>query len=502
MNIRHELRTPLNHIIGYSEMIMEEANDLALTARHEAVGRIHQRGVALLDLVEKHLGDRSTAPSQINTSLLPGTWRPLIADILHETRILDAGSILDDEDQFRADLKRILSAAEHFRSMVENLDTHRRLNSPRPTQTTGLLRRAESDHTDATQTASTSPLRSARLLVVDDDESNRHMLERRLVRLGYEVQLASNGQQALDQLNQQPVDLILLDLQMPVLGGIETLQRLQADPVLRNIAVLVLSASRDIRRVAECIQLGAEDYLPKPFNPILLQARIGACLEKKRLRDREAAHLRQIEEERHRSDALLHVIFPHDVAAELKSTQRVQPRRSDEVAILFTDIVGFTTWCESRSPVDVHDEIQKLVECFEDLAQQHGLEKIKTIGDSFMAAAGLLQPLPNPALNAVHCGLAMIRAAGELPPRWRIRVGLHVGPVSAGVVGHRKYQYDVWGDTVNTAARLEQAAIPGSICVAEAVWKTLNASCHAKPMGTIQVKGKQPLDLFQITGLL
>jgi CheY-like chemotaxis protein len=133
------------------------------------------------------------------------------------------------------------------------------------------------------------------------------MLARRLVRLGHRVALADNGRQALERLRAEPFDLLLLDLQMPGLSGYDVLTQLKAEPALRRLPVIVLSASSDADRIAHCIEMGAEDYLPKPFDPVLLQARIGACLEKKFLRDREVSHLRQIEAQKQRSDELLRI---------------------------------------------------------------------------------------------------------------------------------------------------------------------------------------------------
>jgi class 3 adenylate cyclase len=349
------------------------------------------------------------------------------------------------------------------------------------------------------QTVAGSPLGS--LLVVDDDEGNRSMLARRLVRLGYKVALAENGRHALEALQGERFDLMLLDVQMPELNGYEVLERMKADPALRDIPVIVLSASDESERVARCIEMGAEDYLPKPFDPVLLQARIGASLEKKRLRDREISYLRQIQEEKQRSDDLLHIILPHDVAEELKGTQAVRPRRFENVGVLFCDIIAFTAYCDQHPPETILKHLQSLVEAFEVIVSEHGLEKIKTIGDCFMATAGLLAPLQNPALNCIRCGFGMIARARELPPHWQLRVGVHVGPVIAGVVGHRKYQYDVWGDTVNIAARMEQAARPSSICVTADIWQALAPDCEGECQGHIQIKGKGELDLFSIRAL-
>src|SRR2546430_143976 len=134
------------------------------------------------------------------------------------------------------------------------------------------------------------------ILVVDDNAANREMLSRRLARAGHRVQVVANGPDALTLLRQQPIDLVLLDVLMPQMSGYEVLQRLTADEALREIPVLMISALDEMDSVVRCIELGAEDYLPKPFDPVLLRARIGACLEKKRLRDREAMHLQQLAE--------------------------------------------------------------------------------------------------------------------------------------------------------------------------------------------------------------
>jgi adenylate cyclase len=260
-------------------------------------------------------------------------------------------------------------------------------------------------------------------------------------------------------------DLVLLDLLMPGLDGREVLARLKADPVLRHLPVIMLSALDEAEGIAGCIELGAEDYVPKPFSPVFLRARIGAALEKKRLRDREVSYLCQIQEEKQRSEDLLRIILPPDVAEELTATSTVQPRRFESVGVLFCDLVGFTAYCDQHPPEEVLEQLQFVVEAFETLAAAHGLEKIKTVGDAFMATAGLRTTLPNPGWSCVRCAGKMIAAARRLPPHWQVRVGLHVGPVVAGIVGRRKYQYDVWGDTVNLAARMQQAAQPGSVCV-------------------------------------
>jgi adenylate cyclase len=272
--------------------------------------------------------------------------------------------------------------------------------------------------------------------------------------------VAEDGSRALELLHRQPFDLVLLDIMMPEMDGHHVLLEIKTDPGLRHLPVIMISGLDDLDNLVRCIENGAEDYLTKPFDPVLLRARIGASLEQKRLRDRELDHLREIDQQRRRADELLHVILPPAIAAELKEHDRVQPRLHPDVAVLFADVTGFTDYCGKNPQETVIANLQDLVARFEEISERHGLEKIKTIGDAYMATAGLLQPVKNPALNASRAALEMCAAARKLDGGWRVHVGIHVGPVVAGVVGARKYHFDIWGDTVNTASRVPRPASP------------------------------------------
>jgi CheY-like chemotaxis protein len=206
----------------------------------------------------------------------------------------------------------------------------------------------------------------AAILVVDDDENNRYALAQRLGREGYaNVALAANGRQALDRLASGSFDCVLLDIMMPELDGYQVLERMKADPVLRYVPVIVISALAELDSAVRCIELGADEYLAKPFNRVLLRARVHACLDRKRLHDLEITHLAEIERQRQRADRLLHAILPAAAVAELEATDRVQPRRFDSVAVFFADIVGFTTYCDRHPPEEVVANLQLLVESFE-----------------------------------------------------------------------------------------------------------------------------------------
>ena len=196
------------------------------------------------------------------------------------------------------------------------------------------------------------------------------------------------------------------------------------------------------------------------------------------------------------------MILPKEVVEELKTTDAVRPRRYENVAVLFCDIMEFTSYCDGRQPEEVIPGLQRLVGEYEDLALQHNLEKIKTIGDSFMAVSGLLRPDENPVLNCVRCSLEMIEAALRMPGNWHVRVGINFGPVVAGIVGHRQYLFDLWGDTVNIAARMESSGMGDSVNLSRVAWEQISDRASAESLGMVEVKGKGELEIFRFTGFV
>jgi class 3 adenylate cyclase len=201
-----------------------------------------------------------------------------------------------------------------------------------------------------------------------------------------------------------------------------------------------------------------------------------------------------------KADQLLRVILPGPIAEELTARQSVQNRRHDNVAVLFADIVGFTNFCENREPDEVVGHLQDLSLAFESVAVQHDVEKIKTIGDSFMAAAGLTVPSETPVLNCVQCGLEMLKAGRDLSSGWNMRIGIHVGPVIAGIIGHQRFSYDLWGDTVNTASRIESNGKIGAVNLSPQAWNAVADSFTAESIGQVPIKGKGALEIFTIAG--
>jgi len=488
-SVGHELRSPLNHILGYSEIAIEDASD----AGHEQIvhdlQKIHAAGQRLLTVIESTLAPAARTVTPVPPETIDREVREPLNQILGYTELVAEEATAAGEASIAADVGKIRGAAERLLGVIsERVIT----GGSDGTGVYAVSREVADVHLPTGQ--------PGRILVVDDSAVNREILSRRLQQLGHEVGFAEDGVVCLERIREQPFDLILLDLWMPRLDGMAVLEQLKADPQLQSIPVIVLSADDEPQTVVRCIALGADDHLRKPCDPVFLRTRINASLEKKRLRDREQAYLDRIEQEKKRSDELLHVILPPDVAAELKNNSSVRPRRFDDVGVLFCDVVGFTAFSEQATPEELLQHLQTMVEVQEAACTHHGLEKIKTIGDAFMAAAGLGTE-GDAALASVRCGLEMAEQVAKALPRWQVRVGVHCGPVFAGVVGHRKYQYDIWGDAVNTASRIEHAAMPGSVCVSRTTWMRVADACEGVSLGRVPLKGKEPMEIFQVTGL-
>lgn len=345
------------------------------------------------------------------------------------------------------------------------------------------------------------------VLVVDDNEMNRDLLSRRLHRQGFTVVMAEDGKQALDVVRTQPFDLVLLDVMMPHMNGYQVLEALKTDADLRHIPVIMVSALDDIDSVVRCIELGAEDYLFKPFNPTLLKARIGACLEKKRLRDQEQAFLKQLQIEQEKSERLLLNVLPKPIADRLKQGQQTIADNFAEVTVLFADIVGFTELSVALTPTELVELLNQIFSKFDALVEQYGLEKIKTIGDSYLVVGGLPTPRPDHAEAIADLSLAMQQTIAQFcipalghPDPLTMRIGINTGPVGAGVIGTSKFAYDLWGDTVNMASRMESHGIPGQIQVTTATYELLKDKYCFQDRGTIDVKGKGEMTTYLLQG--
>jgi class 3 adenylate cyclase len=484
---RQELAAPAEAIERGSAALLAAVPDDAPAKFREAVANIHTRGRQMRELVAQFLGPGTDSLDEAQQRTMRHDTRGHAAYVIGMCDLWRRQAAKHGLERFLPALESLESAARHIVTLVERLVSFK---SAAPT-TAEELGVAEVLRSVEELPAS---LERGDILVVDDNPYHRQLLADLLVNQGHRVASASDADEALRQLESKPFDLILLDVLMPGVTGFTFLERLKASPRWRHIPVVLMSALEDQRSIAGGIARGAEDYLTRPIDPLLLRARIASSLEKKRLRDREITYLDRI-------DQLLHAIFPGPVVTELKETNTVRPRRHDKVGVLFIDVAGFTAFCDARRdrPEEVVESLQRHYLAFERIARAHGVQKIKTIGDAFMATAGLLKPHDNPALSLVRCGLDMIAAARTNTPSWDVRVGVHIGPVVAGVVGETQFSFDLWGDTVNTAARMESAGTPGAVTLSPEAWHELRDLGTAEPR-QVEVRGKGPMEVFRFMG--
>ena len=343
-----------------------------------------------------------------------------------------------------------------------------------------------------------------RILVVDDHRTNRLKLALGLRHQGHTVAEAETGRVALEKLRAEPFDLVLLDIVMPEMDGYEVLAHMKGDAALRDIPVIVISAQDELESVVRCIELGAEDYLPKAFDPVLLGARINACLEKKRLRDQQRAFVAELQAEREKSERLLLNILPRSIAERLKQGEGVIADHFPAVSVLFADMVDFTPLAAMQPPEETVRLLNDVFSAFDELTDRHGLEKIKTIGDAYMVVGGLQTPREDHLEAIAAMALEMREAAARFMrldgTPLRLRIGIHAGPVVAGVIGIRKFIYDLWGDTVNIASRMESQGLPGEIQVTAAVHARLRRHFQFVERGSVDIKGLGPITTFLLRG--
>lgn len=484
--IRQELAGPVEALLQYAHRLRDLAPEECPAAFLKAVRNIVLRSQQLFELVDRHFeavpgeGEQAEQYERKIRHDLRG-HAGYVINICQLWQMQAPAQLLE---RFLPELERISKTANQVVLLLDKLVQF---------GTQGSDSDIPPDDLDALQRYMEQLPASGqrgRLLVVDDNDANRELMVELLSLQGHEVTPAANGIEALLLVAAQSFDLVLLDVLMPGLSGLEVLEQLKAEGASRHIPVLMISALDTMDSAIQCVARGAEDYLARPVHPLLLQVRIAACLEKKQLRDREQIHLRRIDE-------LLHAIFPPQLVDELKETQTIRSRRFEKVGVLFLDVVGFTPYCDARRdrPEEVVAQLQEHVLAFEQIARKHGVQKIKTIGDAFMAAAGLLQPCSNPVRTLLNCGLEMIETTRSAPAGWQVRVGIHVGPVVAGVLGQSQYSFDLWGNTVNVAARMESHGLAGRVTLSPEAWQEVSAECEGDERET-HVKGMGPVRLI------
>jgi class 3 adenylate cyclase len=511
--LRQEVQAPATAVTDFLDIIIEDARGLRLDHLLADLDRMRAASLhlnAFVDsLVKNALADgrQGEAPEAFHRRLRHDLRTPLNA-IKGYSELLIEDMETGAEHPLRGDLAKLRDSADQLLAQIDAMAALMQQQSGEG----GDDRRAQlgvvADVLRTVQPLQASSavretVQSSRILVVDDNASNRDVLARRLTRAGHQVATAVNGAAALELVGGQEFDLVLLDLIMPDMSGYEVLRRLKAADHTRHLPVIVISALDELDSVVRCIEAGAEDYLTKPFNPILLHARIDASLEKKRLRDREQQFVQDLERERQRSESLLLNILPQGIVDRLRDGETVIADRVDEATILFCDLVGFTALSHELAADRTIDVLNRIFSAFDRLAAEHGVEKIKTIGDAYMAAAGIPEPQPDHAIRIAALAPRMLEAVDVIAQATDLslqaRIGIHTGPIVAGVIGTHKFVYDVWGDTVNTASRMESHSLPGRIQVSAATRMALGDRFAFERRGTIEIRGKGTMETYFLT---
>lgn len=491
--LRHDLRTPLNQIIGYSELLVETVDEHDIADVVPPLEEIHRAGTDMLGKLNDELAPWKLQSGQVS---LPN----LQSQLLEPLRLVDDACVRSSDIARRHGAVDVVEDISKIFEAVANL--RRGLNvtiedEPRELPAGPSFAAMANSAPLAVRSSETG-----KLLVVDDDHLNREMIARRLEHMGFKIVLAADGLEALAALRREAFDLVLLDVLMPELDGFETLERIKSNERWRTIPVVMLSALDDADSTARCITAGAEDYVPKPFNPVVLRARINASLEKKRLRDQEERYLERIKQEQAKSEQLLLTILPDAIATRLKSGERNIVDEVPAATVMFIDIVGFTAIAAKIKPDSTVSLLNKLFSAFDSLVDVHGLEKIKTIGDAYMAVAGVPSPVEDHALRAARMALAVQKALAIFNQsngvEWSVRMGIHSGPLMAGIIGSRKFAYDLWGDTVNLASRLESQGEAGRIQISAETAKLIESEFSVSPIGMVDIRNRGKIPVFKI----
>ncbi len=364
------------------------------------------------------------------------------------------------------------------------------------------------------------------LLVIDDDPVVRSMLSRSLEEGGHQVVTAKDGTEGLDMARAEAFDVILLDVLMPGLDGYEVLERLKKERTLRHIPVVMITALDDIESAVRCIELGADDYLPKPIDPVVLGARINAGLTKKRLHDLEMQHVEEVDRLNRRLEARveeqmaelvrtgeLKRFMPHQVAegllaGQLRSSEGFERRR---LTLLFTDMVGFTDLSDSLEPEELSEVLNEYLQEMTAVAVAHGGTLDNYIGDGVMVIFGAPRRADEQvqAWSAIQAAFEMKRRSEELaeairargiPADLRIRVGVNTGHCTVGVFGSDLLRaYKAVGFPVNVTARLQTEAEPGTILCGFRTYALVKDRVRAEPREPLSLKGAaRPVEAWEI----
>ncbi len=362
------------------------------------------------------------------------------------------------------------------------------------------------------------------ILYVDDEPDNLTVFKSNFRRF-YKVHTATSAQEGLEILHQHDIHVIITDQRMPGTTGVEFLESII--PQYPDSIRMILTGFSDVEAIIQAINQGqVYRYITKPWDREELKMTIDKALESYHLRKENKNLIASLQEanqnlekkveertvEVHRQkkeiETLLHNILPEEIAQELRQNGRATPKHYDQVTVLFADFKGFTSLAERLMPEDLIRELNQCFMGFDGIIEKFGIEKIKTIGDAYMCAGGIPVANTTNAVDMVSAALEMQdfiqewqrEQENEGEPVWHLRVGIHTGPLIAGVIGKKKFAYDIWGDTVNLAARMESSGEADKINISGDTYKLIKDQFECTYRGKISAKNKGEVDMYFVDG--
>jgi len=504
-HVRHELKTPINGILGYSEMLLEDIEEEDREAMASDLERIRKGGKQLLKLIDTTLDpekieqavdiDLEGYSSEIRVNL-----RNPINAVIGYAELLIEHAEENDRDDYIADLERIRSAAFRLLELSQDLVEVATAHDPTLGQgekLTEASQMAETILSKARPAARQAEDGMGTLLVVDDNPDNRSLLSRQLARAGFMVETAEDGKIALERLAERSFDLVLLDVIMPRVDGLETLRRIKRDEALAEVPVIMLSSLDDVESSLRCIELGADDFLHKPFHPTLLQARIGASLELRRMREYLAGGGGGMDET---AAEMVRASFPEAIAQRVRSGEKDILESFGEATVLWCD-VDRAARHKTRDPGLIAARIQLLLGTIEAVVAKAGIETITTSGEGVGVVGGVPTPDGKHAHAAAEAALGIWAALDdEREFDAPLRMALDSGEVTAGVFGSDRKEYRIWGEPMDVARSLGSQARSSTILVSPNTHRVLDGGYRFGKGGVQEVPGRGSLKTWVLEG--
>jgi adenylate cyclase len=534
-HLRHDLSNGVNGIIGYSELILEELEELEELDLDEdqqwieKIQNINQCGKQILSFIKIHISAEKVKELKTQhhiqnslTKLQEDVASPLkvIAEYCQDIVPIIEAEFVKDVQKIQKAVSIIENIVEKFNSVSEiktyilknnkDKDKNQKTTLPKIDQFTSKI------FSPQTKSIAEKNVKQGNILVVDDSDNNRELLSRQITEQGYNVFAVDNGRKAIDLIQTGKYDLIFLDVIMPEIDGYQVLEWLQNSPWY-YIPVIMISALDEIDSIVKCIEMGAEDYLHKPFNPVLLKARIKPCLEKKKLRDKDLENLSKAYSELEQKNNLLRKIFGRYLSEEIVNSLLENPLNlhlggeRKTITILTSDLRGFTSISEILSPEQVLKILNFYFKHMADIIATYQGTIDKFMGDGILVLFGAPNHREDDTIRAVACAVEMQLAMNIINekiaswnlPLLKMGIGINTGDVVVGNIGsERRTDYSAVGSQVNLTYRIESYTTGGQIFISEATYEKVKNIAKIKDIKQIKPQGiKNPIVIYDVIGI-